>query len=153
MKGTYDLSCDRTLGGFVNQISKLSVKPLAKLNTIVSDNGSAVKLTTVVTTGQSLSFSVKHHQIGAVIRCLQSAARTMNERLSELGEAKSAPLLMDSFTEAAEMTGVAVARDAGTGDTLLLLETAQAGSIPLRLSREALATLRDALEDHELGLS
>jgi hypothetical protein len=31
MKGTFDLSCDRTLGGFVNQISKLSVKPLAKL--------------------------------------------------------------------------------------------------------------------------
>lgn len=133
----------------MNHISKLGIKPLAKLNTIVSDSGSAVKLTTVVTTGQSLSFTVEYHQIGAVIRCLQGAARTMAERLSEASEARAAPLLAESLARAADMTGVTVARDAGTGDTLLLLETAQDGSIPLRLSRDALATLCGALEDHE----
>ena len=133
----------------MNHISKLGIKPLAKLNTIVSDSGSAVKMTTVVTTGQSLSFTVEYHQIGAVIRCLQGAARTMSDRLSEASEARAAPLLAESLARAADMTGVTVARDAGTGDTLLLLETAQDGSIPLRLSRDALATLRGALEDHE----
>ena len=107
----------------MNHISKLGIKPLAKLNTIVSDSGSAVKLTTVVTTGQSLSFTVEYHQIGAVIRCLQGAARTMAERLSEASEARTAPLLAGSLARAADMTGVTVARDAGTGDTLLLLET------------------------------
>ena len=126
-------------------------RAIAKLNTLVSDKGSMARFTVVVKAGQHLQFTVKYGEIGALIQSFLDAARTMRERIQAAGSTFTEEIAAESLSRPAEVSALALGRDAAGGDTLLWIETHGSGAVPLRLSSNALAALREALLEHEAG--
>ncbi len=126
-----------------------TLQNIAKLNAKVSDDGRSARFTAIVTTGQSLPFTVQYGQIGILIQAFRSVAGTMRTRLNGAGGSQSGSAVAEGLAQPASVSGLAFARDAATGDTLLWIETEGSGAFPLRLSPEAFATLRDACALHE----
>src|SRR4028119_885657 len=104
-------------------ILKNDPRSIAKLNTQISDKGSMARFTVVVKAGQHLQFTVKYGEMGALIQSLLEAARTMRERVQASGGTFSEKVATESLSRPAEVSAVALGRDAESGDTLLWIET------------------------------
>jgi hypothetical protein len=127
-------------------------RPVAKLNTLIFDQGSLARFTVVVKTGHHLQFTIKYGEMGSLIQSFIDAARTMKERIHAAGDTFAAKVAADSLSQPAEVSAVALGRDAGSEDTVLWIETSGSGAFPLRLSGSALIALREALDEHEAAL-
>lgn len=126
---------------------KLKASPLVRVRWHLSDDGRFAEFLFLNKSGAHLQSTVTYSSLAPLLQGLRRAARLMNERLDE-NERAIAAEVSHGFASAAPIKAVAVARDAGNGDTLLWLETPEDGGMALRLTPEVLEDLRDALEEH-----
>jgi hypothetical protein len=125
---------------------KASAPFLAKLSTVISDDGRFARFTAVTKLGQNLSFVLPYDRIGSLIATFQNVSRTMAERLATYGQASETA--SQALASAPTVRAVAMGCDADTGDMLLWLETSDGGPFSFRLDQQSVLLLEDSLNQH-----
>jgi hypothetical protein len=129
-------------------MKKIYTPPLLKMRTIVSDDGRWARFFMLFTSGTA--FSIPFSKIGLFLNVIKNVIRLMADRISARG-AFTTEEIAEGLSEPISVKGIESGRDEQTGEKLLLVETDDSGMFPFRLSGEVKQTLRDALDDEEVG--
>jgi hypothetical protein len=131
-------------------MKKIPTPPLLKMRTIVSEDGRWARFFLLFTTGQNTAFAIPFSKVGLLLNAVKNVIRSMADRIATRG-AFSTEEVAEGLSEPIPVKRVQSGRDEATGEKLLWIETTDSGVFPLRLNGEVTETLREALQDEEVG--
>jgi hypothetical protein len=131
-------------------MKKIHTPPLLKMRTMISEDGRWARFFMLFTSGQNTAFSIPFSKIGLFLNVIKSVIRSMAHRIAARG-AFSSEEVAEGLSEPICVKGVESGRDGDTGEKLLWVETDDSGVFAFRLNDEVKKTLRDALDDEEVG--